>query len=83
LILSRNAFVGRALKGIATPGMSDSVRNDLLSRLPVRVGDVVTEELWKQTDSFIHSYDEHFQMQFLGTDDGQAELRIRTPNERR
>ena len=79
----RGSFVvGRALKGISTPGLPDSVSNDLISRLPIRVGDVFSLESWQQTDRAIHGYDEHLRVQFIRTDDGQVELRISAPNQR-
>jgi TonB family protein len=71
-----STLFGRPLKGISTPGLSDAVRNDLLSRLPLRAGDIVSEELWKQTDAAIHNYDEHMAVRTLLTDDGQVEIRI-------
>jgi TonB family protein len=73
-------FVGRVLQSIATPGMSDSARNELLPRLPVRPGDVVTEGLLEQIGASVRGYDEHLRVQVLSTSDGQAELRISAPN---
>ncbi len=80
--ISSPTAVGRTLKEIGVIGLSDSVRNDLLSNLPVRVGDVLSEEVWKRTDMAIHNYDEHLRVQFLVTDDGQAVLRISAPERR-
>jgi len=74
---------GLALKGIAVFGLSDSVQNDLISRLPIRVGDLLSSQSIEQTSAAVRAYDEHLRIQFLRTDDGKAELRIVAPNERR
>jgi TonB family protein len=77
-----SVVANRTLKGIATPGLSDSARNDLISKLPVRVGDVLSEATLKQTDAAIRAYDEHLLVQFLATPDGQAEIRVSAPGRR-
>jgi TonB family protein len=77
-----NPSVGRMLKSISTPGFNDSVRADLISRLPIREGDTLSPQLLEQTSQAVRSYDEHLRVQFLPTDDGKAELRI-VANERR
>jgi TonB family protein len=78
-----NPINGRTLKSISAPGLSESVRNDLISRLPVRVGDILSNKLLELTAGAVRSYDEHLTIRFLATDDGQAELRISAPGERR
>jgi TonB family protein len=78
-----NPLAGRTLKGIATLGLGDSVRSDLLARLPIREGDVLSPQLLEQTAAVIRNYDEHLRLQFLVTNDNQAELRISAPGERR
>jgi TonB family protein len=76
------SFVTRVLSGISTPGMTDSVRNDILSRLPIREGDTLTPQLLEQTAMALRGYDEHLRLQFLTTGDGQTELRIAAPGAR-
>jgi len=78
-----NPLAGRTLKGIGTLGLTDSVRNDLIAHLPIREGDVLSPQLLEQTAAAIRNYDEHLRLQFLVTGDGQAELRIIAPGERR
>jgi TonB family protein len=75
--------VGRVLKGISTFGLSDSVRADLIARLPLREGDVLTGQSLEAASMAVRSYDEHLRIQAIPTDDGQAELRITAPGERR
>jgi TonB family protein len=73
---------GRVLKSISTPGMSDSVRNELLFRLPIREGDTLSPALLEETSAAVRGYDEHLRVVFNLGGDGQAELRI-SSSERR
>jgi len=72
-------FLGRAVKSISTPGLDDSVRRDLMARLPVREGDTLSQELVEQINTAVRTYDEHLRVLFFATDDGQAELRVIAP----
>jgi TonB family protein len=72
-------FLGRAVKSISTPGLDDSVRRDLIARLPVREGDTLSQELVEQISTAVRTYDEHLRVLFFATDDGQAELRVIAP----
>jgi TonB family protein len=72
-------FLGRSVKGISTPGLDDSVRRDLMARLPVREGDTLSQESVEQISSALRSYDEHLRALFFPTEDGQVELRITAP----
>jgi len=72
-------FLGRAVKSISTPGLDDSVRRDLMARLPVREGDTLSQELVEQISTAVRTYDEHLRVLFFATDDGQAELRVIAP----
>jgi len=72
-------FLGRSVKGISTPGLDDSVRRDLMARLPVREGDTLSQESVEQISSALRSYDDHLRALFFPTEDGQVELRITAP----
>ena len=76
-------MAGRAVKAINTGDLSDSVRGDLLSRLPIREGDALSADSIKQTAMAVRDFDEHLRVQFLVTDGPQVEIRIVGPNERR
>ena len=78
-----NLLVGRPLKAIYTLFLPESVRVDLLSRLPVREGDLLSSQLIEQTSAAVRAYDEHLRVQFMTNDEGQIELRISAPNEQR
>jgi hypothetical protein len=72
-------FLGRSVKSISTPGLDDSVRRDLMARLPVREGDTLSQESVEQISTALRSYDEHLRVLFFPTEDGQVELRITAP----
>jgi TonB family protein len=72
-------FLGRSVKSVSTPGLDDSVRRDLMARLPVREGDTLSQESVEQISTALRSYDEHLRVLFFPTEDGQVELRITAP----
>jgi hypothetical protein len=74
---------GLTLKAINTGSLPENVRNDLLSRLPVRVGDTLSSEVIRQTEAAVRAYDEHLNFEYVSTTDGQAELRIVVPGTER
>ena len=67
---------GRPVKTIAAFGLAEAARADLLSRLPVRVGDILTPESLEATRKAVRDYDEHLAVSVVSTVDGQAEIRI-------
>jgi TonB family protein len=75
----RPNLAGLTLKAINTGSLPENVRNDLLSRLPVRVGDTLSSEVIRQTETAVRQYDEHLRFEYVSTADGQAELRIIVP----
>jgi TonB family protein len=70
---------GLTLRAINTGSLSENVRNDLISRLPARVGDTLSSEVIRQTEAAVRAYDEHLNFEYVSTADGQAELRIIVP----
>jgi beta-lactamase regulating signal transducer with metallopeptidase domain len=74
---------GVPIKSIAVFGVSESVQADLLSHLPVRLGDLLSARLLEETQRAVREYDEHLRMGVVGTIDGQVELRITTGEEPR
>jgi TonB family protein len=74
------ALVGHAIKSISTPNLPASVRNELLARLPVREGDVLSEQTIEQTRAAVRNFDEHLEVGFVNTRaDDQVEIRIMAP----
>ncbi len=72
-------MAGRVVKRINTADLPDSVSNDLLSRLPVREGDNLSQDSIEQTAKALRAFDEHLRVHFRATDDGQVEIRIVVP----
>ena len=50
---------GNASSRIATAGVTDSVRNDLLSRLPVHEGDILSADSVERVRRIVREFDEH------------------------
>jgi hypothetical protein len=69
-------FAGRSLREIGTPGMADSARNELISRLPIQVGDTLSPSLLEQTSQAVRTYDEHLRVQFIVSGEDGAILRV-------
>jgi beta-lactamase regulating signal transducer with metallopeptidase domain len=67
---------GLPVKSIAVFGVSESAQADLLSHLPVRLGDLLSARLLEETQRAVREYDEHLRIGVAATIDGQVELRI-------
>jgi TonB family protein len=57
-------FFTRTLKGINVIGLSEEARNELLARLPVRAGTVMTRENQFAALKAVDDFDEHLTVQF-------------------
>ena len=70
---------GSVVKGIRVFGLSDQVTQDLISKLPIRVGETLTQQLMEATSAAIRRFDEHLEHQWLPTEDNTVEMRIVAP----
>ena len=52
-------IAGKTLAGINVFGLSDQARNDLLARLPVHPGDILSEHSFEDVMKAVKEYDEH------------------------
>ena len=50
---------GKRLGRILVAGMTDQVRDALLMRLPVRVGDILSADSYDRTNAAVKEFDEH------------------------
>jgi len=66
---------GQRLGAIQIRGMSDEAGNELLSRLPMHVGDSITHEMMESTTRAIREFDEHLEFNY-GFEPEGAVLRI-------
>ncbi len=67
---------GRTLSSIELRGLSDAVGNELLSRLPVHDGDVLTANSIPATRQVLRQFDEHLEFRINPQDDGSYVFEI-------
>jgi TonB family protein len=72
-------FAGRRLKTIDIQGLGSAVRDELLAKLPVHVGDTLAEDSMEKVAAAVKQFDEHLGFSMLTTPDGQAQIRITAP----
>ncbi len=82
--LVADSAVGHKLARIEARGFSDEVRQALMSRIPVRIGDVLSEQSIEQTAAALQSLDEHREFKiggaFVELEGGNFALRITAPS---
>jgi hypothetical protein len=71
-------FAGRRLKTIDMRGLPGASRDALLAKLPVHVGDTLSEESMEKVEAAVKQFDEHLSLAMFVTHDGQVEIRIGT-----
>ncbi len=71
---------GRTLKSISVTGLSDQSRADLMSRLPVREGVILTQDQLGRLEQAVHEFDEHLRLVWMTDIANEARLEIRTPS---
>jgi beta-lactamase regulating signal transducer with metallopeptidase domain len=72
------ALAGRRLKAIDIQGLTAQAREELMSKLPVRVGDMLSEDSMHKIEEALSQFDEHLGLAMF-TRDGQVEIRITAP----
>jgi|ERR1017187_180941 hypothetical protein len=82
----RVSAVGHRLARIDATGFSDVARQALMSRLPVHVGDTLSEESIEQIGAALREFDRHLGFgvgwRLVEVDGGDIALRIVAPNPR-
>jgi len=71
--------LGRTVKSIDVLGLPPEARSDLLARLPLHAGEVLTAELAESTGQAVREFDEHLHMGFTGTPAGETVVQIVAP----
>jgi TonB family protein len=69
----------RTIKSIGFTGVSDQAEADLRSRLPIHVGDTLTQDLLHQAARTIAEYDEHLALAMADMDNNEVAIAIRPP----
>ena len=73
------SFAGRRVKSISVIGLTGPQRDELLARLPVHVGDMLTDESMAQIEEAVKRFDEHLGIAMETVSGGQAVIRITAP----
>ena len=71
--------LGRTLKSIDILGLPPEARAELLARLPVHAGEVLSAELAESTGRAVREFDEHLNMGLSVTPAGEAVIQIVAP----
>jgi len=72
-------FAGRRLKRIDVQGLTSALREELVAKLPVHLGDTLSEGSMEKVEAAVKQFDEHLGVSMFTTRDGQAEIRITAP----
>ena len=70
---------GKRLTRIVTNGLAESVRNDLLSRLPVHEGDTLTANSLEAVRKSMREFDEHMSLGTAFNPNGEVTLMLSVP----
>ena len=70
---------GKRLTRVITNGLTESVRNDLLSRLPVHEGDTLSADSLEATRKAIRDFDEHMNLSTGFNPNGEVTLMLSVP----
>jgi TonB family protein len=71
--------LGRTVKSIEILGLPPEARTELLARLPVRAGEVLSTELAESTGRVVREFDEHLNMGLSVTPAGETVIQIVAP----
>ena len=70
---------GKTLKQIDIAGLTDDAKSRLMAHLPVRVGDVFSDDTYQRTVAAVHEYDEHMMVGVRTGADDTLHLVISAP----
>lgn len=73
---------GRVLRRIDVTGLSDQVRDDLMARLQVHIGDSLTREIVERVAASVRQFDQHLVLDIRNVEGNQVDIRIMAPGRR-
>ena len=73
------SLAGKTLSNYVINGLSDQARSDLLSRMPVRAGEVMAEDSFDRIAKAVHDYDEHLTVGRTINSNGDLRIVIMAP----
>ena len=74
--LVQASLAGQRVARINVVGVSDKVREDLLSRLPIRVGDTLSADTMERTTKAVQEFDEHMIVSHGKSSNGEVAVTI-------
>jgi hypothetical protein len=72
---------GRTIKAIEVVGLSDTAKNDLMSRLPLHVGDTISPGSLDVVRRVVNEFDEHLEFMTRPLENSGASIRISAPGQ--
>ncbi len=75
----RAGIEGRTVRMITISGLSPQLKDELMAKLPIHVGDTINKDLAEQTMSVVKGFDEHLTMFTAPMDNNQAAIQIVAP----
>jgi TonB family protein len=78
-ITQRPSVTGKRIAQIVFSGMSDSLRADLLARLPIHEGDTAADDTWDRIQTIAQSVDEHITVGLGFMPNGDARIILSMP----
>jgi len=76
---ARAGIAGKTLKQIQILGLTEDAKSRLGSRLPVRIGDILSEDTFVRTIAAVREYDEHMTVSTRTEPDGTVSFTIAAP----
>ena len=80
-IVARQPAIPGKVTSIATPGLGDQARTEMLARLPIHEGDTITTDSFRDVVAAVKQYDEHLNVGVVGSGTGETRLQIAPPNQ--
>ena len=74
----RKSAAGRTVDGVEMQGITDEASRELLARLPVHAGDMLTHESIDALRAVVREFDAHLELGFSLRGDHEVAIQIRT-----
>jgi TonB family protein len=78
-IQQRNSLEGRSVRSVTVSGLSQAQREDLISRLPLHVGDTISLSSMEQATRIVKEFDEHLTVFAMPAGTNEAVVQIVAP----
>ena len=75
----QSTWIGRTIKGVRVLGLSDDLRAELLSQLPVKEGDTFAVDSFQKIGRVVRGFDEHLGLGVMSVGASEVTLEIAAP----